>query len=201
MISLRDIAEFGVSTQPLTTAAITRYTKPGDLIVDLSCGDGRTLVEAIRADRLAIGVERNRRLAETAREAVVQATAHGGPGFAAVVVGELADVPKLVGPDSLRKAALVLVDTARVGVLGKHARVDAVEALGRFATAFEVGCALLRPGGHVLVSARSDLFDEINTVIGAASTFDRAEELCAPGLGAIHGKVSVAVMRYAATHA
>ncbi|GAA1990342.1 DNA methyltransferase [Catenulispora subtropica] len=200
MIDIRDIDEPVAASQPLTRA-ITRYTMPGDLIVDLGCGDGRTLIEAIRADRLAIGIERNRRLAETAREAVVQATAHGGPGFAAVVVGELADVPKLIGPDSLGKATLVLVDMARVGVLGEHARVDAAEALGRFATVLDVGCALLRPGGHALVSAQSDLLDEIETAVDATSAFDMVEELCAPELGAVHRQVPAAVMRFAAAHA
>jgi SAM-dependent methyltransferase len=134
--------------------AIARYTEPHGLIVDLGCGAGSTLVEAIRADRLAIGIERNSRLAREAREAVVRATALGGPGFAAVVVGELADVPELVGPDSLGKVSLVLVDLARAGVLGTHGRPDAPGVLDRFSEALHAARRLLRPDGHVVIAAR-----------------------------------------------
>ncbi|WP_194923131.1 hypothetical protein [Catenulispora pinisilvae] len=134
--------------------AIARYTEPQGLVVDLGCGAGSTLVEAIRADRLAIGVERNSRLAREAREAVVSATAHGGPGFAAVVVGELADVPELVGPDSLGKVSLVLIDLARAGVLGTHGRPDASGVLDRFSEALHAARGLLRADGHVVITAR-----------------------------------------------
>jgi len=109
------VQELEAPRRSLTALAITHYSEPGGLVVDLGCGHGRALVEAIRTDRLAIGIERNPRLASEAREAVVQATAQGGPGFAAVVVGELADVPQLVGSDSLRRASLVLVDLLRAG--------------------------------------------------------------------------------------
>ena len=151
MTDLRDIREPEALPLSPTAKAIMRYTKPGDLIVDFSCGDGRVLVEAIRADRLAIGIERSRRRGEMAREAVVQATAHGGPGFATVVVGELVDVPRLVGPDSLERASLVFIDVARVDVLGKHTRPDDQDLLERLAGALDAARQLLRVGGHVVI--------------------------------------------------
>ena len=199
MTGRRDIAaEPEVPPLSLTAAAIRQYTKPGDLIVDLGCGDGRVLVEAIRADRLAIGIERSRRRAEQARGAVVEATTYGGPGFAAVVVGELADVPKLVGRDSLGKASLVFVDMARVGVLGEHSRVTDAEAPGRFTTVLDVCGALLRPGGHVLVSVWSDLLDEIKTTVGIPSTFEVEGLDTDQYRGAIHKQVPTVVVRCAA---
>lgn len=195
------IEEHGVPFRSSTAAAIERYTTPCDLIVDLGCGDGRTLVEAIRADRLAIGVERSRRLAGEAREAVIAATVQGGRGFAAVVVGELDDVPRLVGPDSLGKASLAIVDMARVGVLGEHVRVEVVEALERFLAVLGVCSALLRPGGHVVVSARHDLLNEI-VAATTKPAFDIIEDRRdAPQRGAAHGQASPVVLRYTATHA
>lgn len=154
MSDLRRTHGFEDSHQAVAAQAIARYTKPHGLIVDLGCGDGSTLVEAIRADRLAIGIERNSRLAREAREAVVRTTAQGGPGFAAVVVGELADVPELVGPDSLGKVSLVLIDLARAGVLGTHGRPDAPGVLDRFSEALHATWRLLRVDGHVVIAAR-----------------------------------------------
>ncbi|MEZ0108594.1 precorrin-6B methylase 2 [Catenulispora sp. EB89] len=157
--------------------AIARYTEPGELVVDLGCGSGRALVEAIHADRLAIGIERNSRLAREAREAVVQATVHGGPGFAAVVVGELADVPQLVGSDSLHRASLVFVDLSRAGVLGVHGRVEVAGVVQRLSDALGAARQLVREGGHVVVRAEirqpfcRDLA-ELLSEVGARSEFE-----------------------------
>lgn len=196
MLDIRGSQEPEVPPQSPTAAAIARYTAPCDLIVDLGCGAGRALVEAIRADRLAIGIERNRRLAGEAREAVVQATAQGGPGFAAVVVGELDDVPMLVGRDSIGKASLMLVDMARVGILGEHARADHAEAVERFVTALGVCRALLEPGGYVFVTAPSDLLDEIKTVVGATPLVDVVRwDHRIPDQGLVPEQASVVVLR------
>src|SRR5438874_1441835 len=37
--------------------AIMHYTQPDDLVIDPMCGIGTTLVEAVHADRMALGVE------------------------------------------------------------------------------------------------------------------------------------------------
>jgi len=180
VLNLDVVQEFEASRRSLTALAITRYSEPGGLVVDLGCGHGRALVEAIRADRLAIGIERNSRLASEAREAVVQATAQGGPGFAAVVVGELADVPQLVGSDSLRRASLVLVDLSRVGVLGVHGRVEAPGIVERLSDALRAARQLVKAGGHVVVRAEirqpfcRDLA-ELLAEVGARSDFEVVE--------------------------
>lgn len=160
----------------LAALAIARYTEPGDLVVDLGCGDGRKLVNAIRADRLAIGIERNSRLANEAREAVLQATTQGGPGFAAVVVGELADVPRLVGADSLHRASLVFADLSRLGVLGFHGRVETAGIVERLSDALRAADQLMRAGGHLVVRAefRDPFcrdFTELLAEVGAKSRF------------------------------
>jgi SAM-dependent methyltransferase len=171
------VQELEVSRRSLTALAIARYSEPGGLVVDLGCGHGRALVEATRTDRLAIGIERNSRLASEAREAVVQATAQGGPGFAAVVVGELADVPQLVGSDSLRRASLVLVDLSRVGVLGVHGRAEAAGIVERLSDALRAARQLVKAGGHVVVRAEirqpfcRDLA-ELLAEVGARSEFE-----------------------------
>lgn len=164
----------------LAALAIARYTEPGDLVVDLGCGDGRNLVDAIRADRLAIGIERNSRLANEAREAVLQATAQGGPGFAAVVVGELADVARLVGADSLQRASLVFADLSRVGVLGVHGRVETAGIVERLSDALCAAGQLVRAGGHLVVRAEfRDPFcrdlTELLAEVGAKAKFEVVE--------------------------
>ncbi|WP_194891344.1 class I SAM-dependent methyltransferase [Catenulispora pinisilvae] len=180
MLDLTAAREHAAPRRELSALAIARYTAPGGLVVDLGCGEGRALVEAIRADRLAIGIERNSRLASQAREAVLGATCHGGPGFAAVVVGELADVPQLVGSDSLRRASLVLVDLSRVGVLGVHGRVEAAGIVERLADALHAARQLVREGGHVVVHAEirhpfcRDLA-EVLAEAGARSEFEVIE--------------------------
>lgn len=177
MLNLDVTQQLEASQQTLTALAIARYTEPGGLVVDLGCGNGRALVEATRADRLAIGIERNSRLACEAREAVVQATAQGGPGFATVVVGELVDVPQLVGADTLGRASLVIVDLSRVGVLGVHGRVEAAGVLERLAEALCAARQLMRAGGHLVVRAEihqpfcRDLA-ELLSEVGARSEFE-----------------------------
>jgi modification methylase len=41
----------------IAATAITRYTRPGDLVADPMCGIGTTLVEAVHLGRDAAGVE------------------------------------------------------------------------------------------------------------------------------------------------
>jgi len=175
MSDLRRTHGFDESQPAVAMAAIARYTEPHGLIVDLGCGAGSTLVEAIRADRLAIGIERNPRLAREAREAVVHITAQGGPGFAAVVVGELADVLGLVGPDSLGKVSLAFIDLARAGVFGTHGRADSADVLERLSEALHAARHLLGANGHVVVTAGerdrfcwslSDLLSELGAELG-----------------------------------
>ncbi|WP_344662980.1 hypothetical protein, partial [Catenulispora subtropica] len=86
-------------------------------------------------------------------------------------------------------------------VLTPGQAADAEEARERFATAFEVACALLRPDGHLLVSAQGELWDEIKTAVGTTATFDMVEELCTHGLGAVYRQRPAVAMRHPAVQA
>lgn len=50
--------------------AITACTAPGELIIDPMCGVGDVLVEAIKADRMAIGIEYEKYWADIARRRI-----------------------------------------------------------------------------------------------------------------------------------
>ncbi len=88
--------------------AIAAYTESGDLVVDPMAGIGTTLVEAMRLDRMAIGVEYEPRWAALAMQNVEHAVNRGAPGFATVVNGDAREIEALVGRDVRRRASLVL---------------------------------------------------------------------------------------------
>ncbi|MEY9934170.1 tRNA G10 N-methylase Trm11 [Catenulispora sp. GP43] len=88
--------------------AIEHYTSPGDLVIDPMCGIGTTLVEAAHLDRLAIGVEYEKRWADLALDNVTHATENGAPGYATVVHGNARRIDKLLGRDTAGRAALIL---------------------------------------------------------------------------------------------
>jgi tRNA G10 N-methylase Trm11 len=76
----------------LARTAITRYSEPGDLVVDPMCGIGTTLVEAIHLDRRAIGVELEPKWASVAAGNVLQAEAQGAKGNALAMRGDARDI-------------------------------------------------------------------------------------------------------------
>lgn len=87
---------------------IETYTDPGDLVVDLMCGDGTTLVEAILLDRDAIGSEFDRRAAKRASANIDRARSQGAPGRARVLTGSPRDLPRAL----TRREAQELLDPA-----------------------------------------------------------------------------------------
>ena len=64
----------------IAATAITRYTRPGDLVADPMCGIGTTLVEAIHLGRDAIGVEYEARWARIAAANITHARRQGAAG-------------------------------------------------------------------------------------------------------------------------
>ena len=160
--------------------AITHYTQPGELIVDPMAGIGTTLVEAVHANRMALGVEYEPRWSDLARRNVEHATDRGAPGYAAVVQGDARDIVRLVGPDTIGRAALVLTSPPYGNSLHGHVRSTRDSGHGGIAksdfrysrdrgnlahrslddlfTGFReilVGCyQLLKPGGHLVMTTR-----------------------------------------------
>jgi hypothetical protein len=72
----------------IAQTAICRYSQPGELVVDPMCEIGTTLVEAVHLDRDAIGVEREPRWANLARDNLAHATTRGATGTGSVVCGD-----------------------------------------------------------------------------------------------------------------
>lgn len=160
--------------------AVAVYTKPGDLVIDPMCGIGTTLVEAIHADRMAIGVEYEKRWADMARRNIEFATDRGAPGYATAIRGDARHIERLVGSGVRGKAALVLTSPPYGPTTHGHVRVSrdsgqsgvhkanhqygqdpanlahgSVEDLMDGFTEILRGCrALLRPGGYLVLTAR-----------------------------------------------
>lgn len=174
------LAHPGKMFPAIAAHAIAVYTKPGDLVIDPMCGIGTTLVEAIHADRMAIGVEYETRWADMAQRNIEYATDHGAPGYASAIRGDARNVERLVGPGVRGKAALVLTSPPYGPVTHGHVRVSSdtgqpgvrkannrygqdpgnlahgsVEDLMDGFTEILSGCrALLRPGGFLVMTAR-----------------------------------------------
>ncbi|HEX9708400.1 MAG TPA: class I SAM-dependent methyltransferase [Candidatus Thermoplasmatota archaeon] len=64
---------------------IRRFSKPGELVLDLFAGLGTTLIEARRLGRPCIGVELDPAVAEAAREALDREGGQGGPASVLLV--------------------------------------------------------------------------------------------------------------------
>src|ERR1700761_3691388 len=71
----------------IASAAITRYTQPGDLVADPMCGIGTTLVEAVHLGRDGLGIEYEDRWAAVAAANLNLARRQGAPGTAEVIRG------------------------------------------------------------------------------------------------------------------
>ena len=72
----------------LAREAISRYTRPGELVLDPMCGIGTTLVEAAHLGRQAIGVELEPRWAKLAAANIRHAEDQGAAGSAIALQGD-----------------------------------------------------------------------------------------------------------------
>ena len=139
--------------------------RPGDLIVDPLCGDGTSLLEAIRLGRHALGVVGDNELAgATVLARIARARASGARGHAAALFGDPAELPQLLA----RQAGGFLSRHRRRGVsLNAHpcGSADLIllpaepppgrASLRRPVTGEALCCAaaaVLRPGGFLVIS-------------------------------------------------
>jgi hypothetical protein len=92
----------------LARQAILTHTDPMDLVIDPICGSGDIVVEAVKADRMAIGFEREPYWVDMARTRIEQVTDSGRGGFGTVVRGTADTLVGLIEPDCGVQARLVI---------------------------------------------------------------------------------------------
>jgi len=159
--------------------AIHTYTSPGDVVLDPMAGIGTTVIEAMHLGRHGIGVEYEPRWADLAAANIRLAERHGATGSGIVYAGDARRVLPLL-PDSIQGQAALVITSPPYGASvhgravtpgrseGKVRRIHdsygrdpgnlAHRSHGELAAGFTdilTACmALLRPGGHLLITAR-----------------------------------------------
>ncbi|MFD3705809.1 TRM11 family SAM-dependent methyltransferase [Nocardia sp. NPDC058658] len=159
--------------------AITHYTRPGDLVLDPMCGIGTTIVEALHAGRRALGVEYEQRWATVARTNIDLARAAGIDHDAEVFTGDARKLSTVLPETYKGTVDLVItsppygdsthghVTTApgqgvhkrnhRYGAVldrGNLANVGLNRLLSGFTRILTESATYLRPGGHIVITAR-----------------------------------------------
>ena len=102
------IAHPGKMLPAIARHAITHYTRPGDTVLDPMCGIGTSLIEAVHADRHAVGVELEPKWAFLARAGLQLAYAQGAPGAGHAYLGDARHAAHLVDTQQHGHAQLLL---------------------------------------------------------------------------------------------
>ncbi len=163
----------------IAAQAITRYSNPGDLVMDPMCGIGTTLVEAVHAGRRALGVEYEHRWAAIARDNLALATNAGHDTDAAVSTGDARKLAAVL-PDQARGAVDLILTSPPYGDSihghvkvkagkgihkrnhrygntldrGNLANVGVPRLLSGFTRILTAATDYLKPGGYVVITAR-----------------------------------------------
>ncbi|GLY97451.1 DNA methyltransferase [Actinoplanes sp. NBRC 103695] len=190
---------------------IATYTEPGELVADPMAGIGTTVVEAMHLARHGIGIEYETRWAQQAADNIRLATSQGATGTGEIYTGDGRRLPALLPPEAHGRIGLVITsppygasthgraitpgpgqgkvrkinnrygaDAGNLAYLGHN---ELVEGFTQILT----GCAaVLRPGGHLAVTARpyrrhGELIDIPSMVAaaGLAAGLTLVEELIA----------------------
>jgi SAM-dependent methyltransferase len=137
----------------LARRAIDAYSRPGDLVLDPTCGTGTTLVEAIHLGRRAIGVEPDGRQATLAR-ANLQNTNTRGVARGQAICGDPDDLIRLLAHRakhllrSPMSSSAATLPYGRIDLLLTGSATTGPEAAER---RYGVWARLLRPGGFLVV--------------------------------------------------
>ncbi len=158
--------------------AINTYTDPGELILDPMAGIGTTVIEAMHLDRHGIGVEYEERWAALAAVNVALADKQGAWGTGVIYTGDSRNLPTLLAPQMRGMVALVITSPPYGSSTHGHVRTPGArrgkvrkihhsyggsdnlayrdhDTLAAGFTEILAGCrAVLRPGGHVVITAR-----------------------------------------------
>ncbi|GAB4588974.1 TRM11 family SAM-dependent methyltransferase [Nocardia sp. IFM 10818] len=159
--------------------AISHYTQPGDLVFDPMCGIGTTLVEALHLGRRALGNEYEPRWADIARTNIELARTAGFDQDATVYTGDARKLPSVLPAEFLGTVDLII--TSPPYGAATHGQVKVVPGQGVTKTDYRYGSTLdrgnlanvgigrllsgftriltacatyLRPGGHIVITAR-----------------------------------------------
>jgi hypothetical protein len=159
--------------------AIATYTTVGEWVCDPMAGIATTIVEAMHLHRHGIGVEYEPRWAALAADNLRLATTQGAPGTGQMRCGDSRQLPALIPPQLHGRISLVLTSPPYGPSTHGHVRTpgprrgkvrkldhrygadtanlayrDHDELAAGF-TQILTGCAaVLRPGGHVVITAR-----------------------------------------------
>jgi tRNA G10 N-methylase Trm11 len=187
--------------------AINTYTQPGEVVLDPMAGIGTTMVEAMHLDRHGVGVEYEARWAALAAVNIALASKSGAPGTGEVYTGDSRNLATLL-PSSVRGTVALVITSPPYGpsthghvrtpgprqgkVRKLHHRYGDSDNLAyrdhdTLAAGFTdilTGCRnVLRPGGHVVITARpyrrhGELIDIPGMVVaaGQAAGLELVEE-------------------------
>lgn len=92
----------------LAREAISRYSHPGELVLDPMCGIGTTLVEAIHLNRRAVGVELESRWAALATANLAHARQQGAPGHGSALQGDARELGQGLADHHAGEVSLIL---------------------------------------------------------------------------------------------
>jgi tRNA1(Val) A37 N6-methylase TrmN6 len=159
--------------------AINHYTQPGDLVFDPMCGIGTTLIEALHQSRRAIGVEYEPHWVHVTRANLALARHAGVEQAGQVFHGDARQLATLLPVHYRGQVALVVTSppygptthgrvsaTPEGGVHKYHhrygnlldrgnlANIGHHRLLAGFTKILTATAALLRPGGHIVITLR-----------------------------------------------
>jgi hypothetical protein len=162
----------------IARCAIRTYTAPGEVVLDPMAGIGTTIAEAMRLGRHGIGVEYEPRWAGLAADNIQLAQRDGAAGTGQIYTGDSRTLPNLL-PSTVHGRVALIVTSPPYGpsthghvrtpgprrgkvrkLHHKYGRADnlAYRSHAELADGFAeilAGCLpLLRPGGHVVITAR-----------------------------------------------
>ena len=163
----------------ITAHAIRHYTRPGEVVLDPMCGIGTTLVEALHAGRVAVGVEYEPHWVATTRANLALAHQQGATDSGEVFSGDARHLSAVL-PAGLRGRVGLVVTSPPYGPSthgqvvvvpgvavqkyhhrygstldrGNLANIGHHRLLAGFTTILSGLRPFLRPGGHVVITVR-----------------------------------------------
>ncbi|WFE93567.1 DNA methyltransferase [Micromonospora sp. WMMD987] len=214
------LAHPGKMLPTIARYAIRTYTNPGDVVLDPMAGIGTTIIEAMHLGRHGVGAEYEPEWVASAAANIHHAGQTGASGRGEIYQGDSTALPALLPASLHGRASLVITSPPYGSSTHGHVRTPgprrgkvrkinhkygssdnlAYCSHGQLAdgfTAILAGCrTLLRPGGHVIVTARpyrrhGELIDipGMVTAAGINAGLELVEECIALVCGVRNGSI------------